>query len=273
MNRYIILTLTFLLSFSYIFAQQSASSAKRERNFIKEGNTLYNDKKYAEAEIAYRKALQENEGSEIAMFNLASALLRQVSLASGMEDNAQNNPRQEASKILQNLAQTANNEYIAENALYDLGNIAFNDQQYQQSIEWYKKTLRKNPDNDNARENLRLAQLKLQEQQNQDQNQDKDKQDQQQDQENQDKQDKQDQQQDQQQEQNQDQDQEQQNQQQQDQQQQEQQDQQHNGISDRNAEQILKAMENQENATRRKVEAEKAKEEQAKSRYNTDKPW
>ncbi|MDE5843940.1 MAG: hypothetical protein K2H44_00950, partial [Muribaculaceae bacterium] len=58
----------------------------------------------------------------------------------------------------------------------------------------------------------------------------------------------------------------------QDQQQQQQNQQQQQQMSDANAERILKAMENAEAATRRKVEAQKAKEQQSNSRYTT-KPW
>lgn len=256
--------------------QQSASSGKRERGYIREGNKLYNDKRYSEAEVAYRKALQENEYSEVAMYNLASALIKQASLATGEEDG-QNNPAVEAQKIFGNLATGASNDKLAENSLYNLGNIAFNQEQYDRSIDMYKRTLRKNPDNDKARENLRLAQLKLEEQQNQDQdqnqnqdqdqnkeqNQDQQNQDQNQDQNQQDQnqdQDNQDQNQNQSQSQNEDQNQDRQNEQ--------------NGISDRNAEQILKAMENEENATRRKIEAQRAKEEQKNaSKKKKDKPW
>ena len=45
-------------------------------------------------------------------------------------------------------------------------------------------------------------------------------------------------------------------------------------MSQANAEQILKAMENEENATRRRVEAQqKAERERAAKRRTTDKPW
>ncbi|MFG6424633.1 MAG: hypothetical protein K1V71_09535, partial [Paramuribaculum sp.] len=49
-------------------------------------------------------------------------------------------------------------------------------------------------------------------------------------------------------------------------------DKQRTGMSDANAEQILKAMENEEAATRRRVEAERRKSEAAKRRRVTN-PW
>lgn len=269
MLRYIIVMQLLVLSCTPLMAKQSLSSQKRERSYIHEGNKLYNDHRYSEAEIAFRKALQENEASEVAQFNLASALLHQISLASGQEDG--NKTEQEALQILNNLSKTATNSDIAENSFYNLGNVAFNKQQYQQSIDYYKNALRKNPDNDKARENLRLAQLKLEEQQNQNQDQQQNK-DQQNQEQQQDQQEQQQEQQNQDQEQEQNQDQNQNSSQKQDQQQQDKQEQ--GGISDRNAEQILKAMENQENATRKKIDELKIKEEQKNANRNkTDKPW
>lgn len=241
------------------------TSTRKERNYIREGNNYYEEKRFADAEVAYRKALEENAASEIAMYNLATSLIRQSGSAN---PNDGNNPMAEAQSLLQNVAQTATDMSVAENAFYNLGNMAFNQQQYDQAINMYKGALRKNPDNDKARENLRLAQLKLQQQQQdqdkQDQNKDQDKQDQNKDQ--------------QQQQQNQDQnkdqdkqDQDQNQQQKQDQQQQPPQ-QQQGGISDANANKILKAMENEENATRRKVQEMKKKEAGAAGRP-TGKQW
>ena len=53
------------------------ADTKQERNFIVEGNKLYSQKRYAEAETMYKKALTVSPTSEVARFNLASALIRQ----------------------------------------------------------------------------------------------------------------------------------------------------------------------------------------------------
>lgn len=245
----------------------SAAQTKQERNYIVQGNELYRQKRFAEAETMYKKALTVAPNSEVAKFNLASSLIRQ----SGSTDaNKGNTPMEDAMRLLTELEQNAQMKSIAEKASYDLGNISFNSQQYQQAIEHYKNALRKNPDNDKARENLRLAQKKLEQQQ---QNQNKDKQ-------NQDKQkQEQEQQQQQQQQQNQKQDQDKKDQNKPDQPQ----DQKKNpeqkqpqprsgGISDENANKILKAMENEEAATRKKVEAKKQRANNARRRQVT-RPW
>lgn len=239
-------------------------TTKQERNYIRQGNKLYNDKRFAEAEVAYRKALEALPQSEIAKFNLAAALIRQ----SGSSDpNSGNNPVNSASQLLQEIAGQSQDAYLAGKSFYNLGNIAFNTQDYGKSIELYKNALRKNPDDDKARENLRIAQLKQQQQQNQDQQQDKQDQQQNQDQQKN--------------EQNKDQNKDD-NQQQQDQNQNQQQNQDNNqnkdrqqpqgSISDANAEKILKAMENEEAATRKRVEAEKKKAEAAHRKKITN-PW
>ena len=152
---------------------QEVPTVKKERNHIRSGNKLYNAKRYAEAEVEYRKAIEANPQSGLGQFNLATALMRQGSATSKSDDK--NNPMTQAEGILQNLVKSTPSRDLQAKAYYDLGNIAFGRQQYDQAVEHYKNALRRNPDDDQARDNLRLAQLKLkQQQQNQDkQNQDK----------------------------------------------------------------------------------------------------
>ena len=245
-------------------APEKPRSTKRERNAIKEGNELYGKQRYAEAEISYKKALEENPENTAAQFNLASSYLKQRG-----EDLANKGDSlvRTADAMMGKLGQAPQPE-IAQKAFYDRGNIAYKADDYSAAIEHYKNA-RRDPSDNQARENLRLAQLKKQEQdQNKDQNKDQ----------NQDQQNQQDQQQQQQDQQQQDQDKDQnkdqqdQQQQQQDQQKQQQQ-QQQGGLSDANANQILKAMEDKENGTRRKVELMKQDQEKRAQRRTTNKPW
>ncbi|MDE6826807.1 MAG: VWA domain-containing protein, partial [Paramuribaculum sp.] len=150
-------------------AKPTGQSNRYERNYVADGNKLYKEKRFAEAEVMYKKALESNPNSETALFNLAASYIRQAGSA---DPNSGNNPMAQASEILNRLAKEASNQTISELAYYNLGNMAFNQENYQQSIESYKNALRRNPDNDKARENLRLAQLKLKDQQNDDKNKD-----------------------------------------------------------------------------------------------------
>ena len=256
LNTILLLAAVSMAQYAHAEDNNAVFSTKQERNFIHEGNKLYRDNRFADSEVMYRKALQAVPTSETAMFNLAASLIRQ----SGSSDpNSGNNPIAEATQMLQQLSSTARDMNIAEKAFYNLGNIAFNQENYQQSIEMYKNALRKNPDNDKTRQNLRLAQLKLKEQQqNKDdkkddkQQQDKQEQKQEQNKDNQDNKQNQDQQQ-------KDEDKKPQN-----------QPQQQSNISDANADKILKAMENEEAATRRRVEAQQKKDANSSRRQVTN---
>ena len=141
---------------------------KQERVCLRNGNKLYEKKRYAEAEVEYRKALQANPASEKAQFNLATALMRQGSATAQQDD--EKNPMKQAEGILTNLVKGAQDKQLRGKASYDLGNIAYGRQDYGKAVEFYKHALRCNPDDEQARHNLRLAQLKKQQQ---DQNKDK----------------------------------------------------------------------------------------------------
>ena len=126
---------------------------KQERVCLRNGNKLYEKKRYAEAEVEYRKALQANPASEKAQFNLATALMRQGSVTS--QENDDKNPMKQAEGILTNLAKGAQDKQLRGKASYDLGNIAYGRQQYDQAVEFYKHTLRCDPNDDQARQKPR----------------------------------------------------------------------------------------------------------------------
>ena len=207
-------------------------SYRDERNFIRHGNTMANDSNWHRALEYYQKALHVNAGSIVGRYNRAVALQHLAS--------SDNNLRQQAMQQLAELLPDArkHNPAVARDAFYNLGNMAYNDRDYSGAIANYEASLRIDPDNYNARYNLRLAQLQ---QQNQDQNQDQQEQEQEQ------------------------------QQQQQPQQQQQQQQQQPQPDMTQSAQQILQSMQNKENQTRQRVQEE---EEQAQpSRRQPRKPW
>ncbi len=65
------------------------ASNRYERNFIVDGNKLYRQGRFAEAETMYKKALEQNPLSPQARFNLAAAYIRQSGSA---DPNADRNP-------------------------------------------------------------------------------------------------------------------------------------------------------------------------------------
>lgn len=220
----------YLLSALFCCTLFATAQTMTESDHIRNGNKLYADSLFEKAEIEYRKALELNPKSVDAMYNLGNALFSQAVNSQEKGDEALNQ-YSTAAKL------ETDKEKLAQ-IYHNIGTLLYSAQQYPQSVEAYKESLRNNPYDHETRYNLAKAMhMNKQQQQNQ--------QDQQ---ENQDQQQNQEQQQDQQQEQQQ---QEQQNQQNQEQQQQEQQEQdsqqqqtQQNDeqISKENAEQILNAL-------------------------------
>jgi tetratricopeptide (TPR) repeat protein len=208
----------FLLSAIFCGTLSGVAQTKTEGDYIRSGNKFYADSLYEKAEIEYRKALEINPKSTDAMYNLGNALFNQIpqSQEKGKEAMEQ---YATAAKLESDKAKLAHINH-------NLGTLLYMAQQYPQSVEAYKESLRNNPNDNETRYNLAKAMYMLKQQQEQQQDQ------------------QQEQQQDQQQEQQQDQQQEQQQEQQQNQeQQQEQQSQQdEEQISKENAEQILNAL-------------------------------
>lgn len=254
---YVSLALVMVTSVSYEIQAAEPNqpvSTKKERNHITKGNKLYEEGKYKEAMKQYQDALNENPSSVVGKYNLG---LSEIRIGSNPNDTSET-----AKKMLESgvkaMEQVANlgakRPDLASKANYNLGNVAFNSENYKKAVDYYKQSLRLNPEDDNARRNLRIAQLKIQnEDDNQDQNRDQDEQEQNQDQ-NQDQQD-----------QNQDQDQQDQNQDQQDRNR-DQQQQQQSSLDQQTAEQILNAMENKENQTRARVAGQNAEKSRQRNR-------
>jgi tetratricopeptide (TPR) repeat protein len=218
-----------------------------EKKLVREGNNLYEDGNFQEAEIEYRKALSEKPDYHKGKFNLGDAMYSQENFG-------------ESGKIYSELGEISKTAEIKSGSWYNLGNSLMQQQKYKESIEAYKKALRVNPDDQDAKYNLEYARQMLNEQQqqqnqeNKDQEQDQDQKDQeQQEDQNKDQQD-----------QNQEQDQKDQKDQQQDQQDQGDQQQQQNQpqpqqISKEDAQRMLDALKNDEKKTLQELQEQKAK--------------
>ena len=156
--------------FFLLIAATTVDAQKAERDLIRKGNRMYNDSVYENAEVNYRKALEINPKSTVAMYNLANTLMQQNKLQEAMEQFA---GAAKVEKEKPNLAQIYHN----------MGVIFQSQKDYAKAIEAYKESLRNNPKDDETRYNLALAQKQLKDQQQQqDQNQQQEqKQDQKQD--------------------------------------------------------------------------------------------
>jgi Ca-activated chloride channel homolog len=214
-----------------------------EKKFIRQGNGLYDDRKFPESEVSYRKAIDKNKTSSDASFNLGDALYMQKKY-------------EEAGKQFTGSTSAITDNDKKSASFYNLGNSLLNANKVQESIQAYKNSLKLNPGSKETKFNLAYAEdlLKLQQQQkqqdqnNKDSNKDNKKEDQNKDQnKNQDK--------------NKDnkQDQNQKNQQQQQQQQE---------ISKEDAQRLLNAIANDEKNVQEKVKLAKAAKEKVRTLRN-----
>ena len=224
------------------------TNAQTDKGLIRHGNNEFKNGNFSEAEVNYRKSL-DKEYSPKAQFNLGDALYEQKNY-------------EDAEKNFSEVTEHNVSKEIESDAYYNLGNTYMAQEKYAEAFDSYKKSLKTNPKNEDARYNLEYARWKMiQQQQQQQQNQQQD---------NQQKQDQEQKQDQQQQQQNQQQDQQQQQDQKQDQQQEQQQQQQQQQMSKEDAERMLKALENQEKKTMEDINDKKAAQMQKRK---SQKDW
>ena len=119
---------------------------------IVKGNKLYQQSQFDLAEAQYRKALEYEPDNEKAKYNLANALQRQSKY-------------DEAAKLLADVAENSKDNSIKSAAWYNQGVAYTKMKNLDSSIESYKKALRLNPADQEARENLEKALLQKKNQQ------------------------------------------------------------------------------------------------------------
>jgi len=145
--------------------------AQDYRKSARKGNSLYKEKKYSEAEIAYRRSLAQDSTFYKAQYNLGNALYRQK--------------KYDIAKKY--YAKAAESQQIDEKeksaAFHNLGNCSMQEglekrgtpeaiKSYKEAVEAYKNSLKVSDKNGNTKYNLAMAQQLLrQEMQNQQQNQ------------------------------------------------------------------------------------------------------
>jgi tetratricopeptide (TPR) repeat protein len=222
-----------------------AISAQTDKKFIRQGNREYGKNNFAESEISYRKAIDNNKNSPDAVFNIGDALYKQ-------------NKFEDAGKQFIENANLNEDKKKKSASFYNLGNSMLQAKKLKESIDAYKNSLKLNPDFKEAKYNLAYAQDMLEQQQQQQQQQNKDNQDQNKEDNKKDQQKQDDKNQEQQKDQNK-----------KDQQDKQQQQQQEQGISKDDAQRLLNALANDEKNVQEKVKLAKA----AKAKVKTVKNW
>lgn len=136
MKRIVIITLAALLCSAGLHAQRYP-----ERKYIRSGNKEYERSNYVESEAAYRCALEKTPGSYEAQFNLGNTLYKQGRYP-------------DAAQIYGQLAADSTQLDRAASAFYNTGNALFQQRQLEQALEAYKNALRLNPGDEQAKFNL-----------------------------------------------------------------------------------------------------------------------
>ncbi|MDH3269611.1 MAG: tetratricopeptide repeat protein [Ignavibacteria bacterium] len=212
--------------------------AQSTRELVNEGVDLYNEQRFADAEVNFKKGAEKSPQNFESKFNLGDAYYKQQRY-------------DEAMKSYQSAFVDAKDELEKAKLYYNIGNSLLKSQKIKESIGAYKESLKLNPNDQQAKYNLSYALNMLKnpnqdQQQNQNQDQNKDQQDQNKDQ------------------QDQNQNQEQQDQKKQDQQQQQSQEQKEQELTKKEAEKILNALkENEKDLQKqlRKIKGQKVKTE------------
>lgn len=145
----------YILVFMLVNAMGFSLQAQGIKSDIRKGNRLFKKNKFTEAEIRYRKVLQNNENNTHALMGLSDALYKQ-------------DKQKESVSYLEKLSTTENlkPEERAQ-VFHNLGNVYMKEKDYDKSVEAYKMSMRLNPTDEETRYNLILAQkLRQQNKQN-----------------------------------------------------------------------------------------------------------
>jgi len=135
-----------ILIFSFVTLNLSA---QKDKNLVRQGNRLYDNKKYSDAEVAYKKALEKQSNSISASYNLGNALYKQEKMQDAVDQYSRLTDNKNLSK--QQLGMVYHN----------MGNSLLQAQKIEESIDAYKKALRNNPGDLETKYNLAFAQRLL----------------------------------------------------------------------------------------------------------------
>lgn len=135
MQRYVILLAALLAAVSSLGQQMP------ERREVRKGNRLYNKGEYQQSIERYGRALMLDPASFEATYNLGNALSK-----AEMYDKAEQMQNRAAADTLRSDTERAE-------AYYNLGNTQFRQKKYREALESYKRSLLLNPDDREAKYN------------------------------------------------------------------------------------------------------------------------
>jgi len=136
------IAIVILVSASFFAQSQVVEKATQK------GNEYYKQRLFEKATEEYNKALLADPENTTTKFNLANSLQKQ-----GKQD--------EALKSFSELSEKAKEKELKSKSYYNKGVVLTQQKKLEESIEAYKNSLRQNPDDKEARENLQKALLEL----------------------------------------------------------------------------------------------------------------
>lgn len=149
-------TSAFTVIFSILMISIGQSvNAQSSYDLIKKGNQQFEQKKYTDAEVNYRKTITSGKNVKEGSYNLGNAYFKQ-----GKYDEAAK--QYESAGALKSLSKDEVSKIY-----HNLGNAFLKEQKYEESINSYKNALKANPKDNDTRYNLAYAQSMLQQQQQQ----------------------------------------------------------------------------------------------------------
>lgn len=159
------LLITFLLIGQLSYSQDDIEKEKQRnltesKNLTWQGNKELSESNFIEAEVDYRKAIAKSDENAAAPYNLGNAYYN-------------NETYSEAFGRFKQAGELAGSKADKHKAYHNMGNVFMKRKEYEKAVEAYKEALRNNPGDDETRYNLALAKEMLKkEQEENDQNQD-----------------------------------------------------------------------------------------------------
>lgn len=127
-----------------LLAQCSLSFAQSNRSILNEGVSKYEEKKYSDAEIDFRKVVENSPKSFEANFNLGTSFYKQEKY-------------DDAIKSFTASLESAEDNRSKAKVYHNIGNSLLKSNKIEQSIEAYKNALKFNPDDADTKYNLSYA--------------------------------------------------------------------------------------------------------------------
>jgi Ca-activated chloride channel homolog len=144
-------TLRVVVTVAMLLLAASGLRAESLASKNREGNRLYSQGKYEDAEKAYLDAQVKNPGRPEILYNLGDALIKQNKYGQGIQ------------ALLQ--SEEKGDKGLKENSWYNTGNALFSMGKFKESADAFIQALKLDPADKDAKHNLELALLKLKQQQ------------------------------------------------------------------------------------------------------------